>query len=100
MTRRLEPRLQNALAQHAGDPFRAIIASANPTAHVAVLLADDVTDTIPLIEVPQDAAIAREAPSLVAAMKLLLQSADTVLFVDAYYDPFNSKVSGHTRRMP
>lgn len=83
--------LQNALAQHAIDPFHAIIAAANPTADVSVVLANDVTDALPLMEVRQDAAIAREPSTLVSAMKLLLQSADTVLFVDTYYDPFNAK---------
>jgi hypothetical protein len=37
------------------------------------------------------AAIVREASELVRAMRLLLRSTDTVLFVDAYYDPFNSR---------
>jgi hypothetical protein len=55
------------------------------------LLVGEVDEANPLIGVSHDAAIAREASVLVAAMKLLLRSADTVLFVDAYYDPFNSR---------
>jgi hypothetical protein len=83
--------LQNALAHQITDPFHAIIADTNPTSDPSVLLVGDLDETNPLIEVPHDAAVARDVPALVAAMKLLLRTADTVLFVDAYYDPFNTK---------
>ena len=84
--------LQNALAQQQGDdPFHAIIATTNPTSSTSVVLVGEVDEANPLIAVPHDAAIAREALELVAAMRLLLRSADTVLFVDAYYDPFNAR---------
>ena len=81
--------LRNALAQQAVDPFHAIVASSNPTSAPSVLVVGELDETHPLLQVQQDAAITREAPSLVAAMNLLLQSAEKVLFVDAYYDPFN-----------
>lgn len=83
--------LQNALVQQAVDPFHSIIASSNPTSHPTVLVVGDFDETHPLIQVSHDAAVAREAKALVAAMKLLLRSAEKVLFVDAYYDPFNGR---------
>lgn len=83
--------LSNALAQQADDPFHAIIANENPTAHPSILLVGELDEDNPLIGVPPDAAVIREASALMAAMKLLLRSAEKVLFVDAYYDPFNAK---------
>ena len=84
--------LVNALAQQQGaDPFHAIIATANPTSNPSVALIGEVDEANPLIDVPHDAAIARDAPALMGAMRLLLRSADAVLFVDAYYDPFNAR---------
>jgi hypothetical protein len=83
--------LQKALAQQTTDPFHAIIAHENPTSDARVLLVDEVDETNPLIDVSHDAVIPRDVPSLVAAMKLLLQSANTVLFVDPYYNPFNAR---------
>lgn len=83
--------LDNALAQQTSAPFHAIIASLNPTSHPRVLIAGELDEANPLVGVPHDAAIVRDAHALVAAMKLLLRSAETVLFVDAYYDPFNAK---------
>jgi len=83
--------LQNALAQQSVDPFHAIFASSNPTSNPSVLVVGEFDETHPLVAVSHDAAIAREAQSLVEAMKLLLQSAQKILFVDAYYDPFNER---------
>jgi hypothetical protein len=79
------------VSKHTLDPFHAVIAGSNPTSHPSVLVVGEFDETHPLIEVPHDAAIVREAQALVAAMKLLLRSAEKVLFVDAYYDPFNGR---------
>ena len=83
--------LRNALTHQATDPFHAIIANSNPTSDPSVLVVGEFDETHPLIAVSNDAAIAREAQALVAALKLLLRSAEKVLFVDAYYDPFNGR---------
>jgi hypothetical protein len=83
--------LQNALTQQVSAPFHAIIANSNPTAHPHVLVVGELDEGNPLIGIPHDAAIVREAQELAGAMKLLLRSAETVLFVDAYYDPFDRR---------
>jgi hypothetical protein len=83
--------LQNALAQQAANPFHAIITSSNPTSHPSVVVIGELDEANPLIRVSHDASVVREARALAAAMKLLLQSAEKVLFVDPFYDPFNRK---------
>lgn len=83
--------LDNALAQQALDPFRAIVAATNPNAALAVLTPDQVEDANPLIRAPHDAQIGRTAPDLAAALNLLLRTARRALFVDPYYDPFNAR---------
>ncbi|TIR49111.1 MAG: hypothetical protein E5X53_26125 [Mesorhizobium sp.] len=89
--------LANAIAQNGIDSFRAIIASANPSSQPNILTPDQVEEQNPLIRAPSDAAIARDAPALATAMKLLLRSAKTVLFVDAYYDPYDARYQATLR---
>jgi hypothetical protein len=55
------------------------------------LLVGELDEANPLIGVPHDAAVIREAQALMVAMKLVLRSAEKILFVDAYYDPFNGR---------
>ena len=83
--------LFNAIARQADMPFHAIIATANPDAHDAVLVSADLDELNPLMTVPHDCAIARDAASLSAAMDLLLRCSHEILFVDPYYDPFNAR---------
>lgn len=83
--------LANAIAQQMVDPFHAIIASNNPGGQDFVLHANDLDETHPLFAVPHECEIPRDAASLAEAMRLLLRTANTVLFLDAYYDPFNTK---------
>jgi hypothetical protein len=89
--------ITNAIAQNTADPFRAIIASAKSHSHENVLVVDDVEDTNPLVHVPTDAAIPRDASALAAAMKYLLRSSKTVLFVDPYYDPYDNRYQATLR---
>jgi hypothetical protein len=83
--------LANAVAQDALNPFRAIIACTNPRLQPNILTADQLEEENLLIRVPTVAAITRDSRSLAAAMALLLRSARTVLFVDAYYDPYSDR---------
>lgn len=83
--------LDNALAQQAAVPFRAIIAANNSGGATAVLTPDQVEDANPLVNAPQDAQVIRTAPDLTAALDLLLRTAQRALFVDPYYDPFNTR---------
>lgn len=89
--------LFNALQQHAISPFHAIIATQNPNASQDVLLVQDLDELHPLMAVPQDFEVNRDALSLAGAMALMLRSAGVALFVDAYYDPFNGRYQNTLR---
>jgi hypothetical protein len=89
--------LHNALAQHAISPFHAIIAAQNPNESQSVLIAQDLDEQHPLMAVPHDFEVNRDAVSLAAAMAMMLRSASAVLFVDAYYDPFNARYQNTVR---
>ena len=47
--------------------------------------------------VPQDFEVNRDASSLVAAMALMLRSANSALLVDAFYDPFDARYQATVR---
>jgi hypothetical protein len=83
--------LQATLTQDALSPFHAIIAGSNPTNHQRVLLVEELDEHQQLMIAPHDCKVLREANDLAAAMKLMLQSAKFVAFVDRYYDPFNNR---------
>jgi hypothetical protein len=89
--------LYNALAQNTVTPFHAIIALENPGNHDRVLPVGDLDENQPLMAVPQDWVVNRDAPSLAAAMKLMLQSANVVVLVDPYYDPFSPRYQNTLR---
>jgi hypothetical protein len=67
--------LRNALSPNALLPFHAIIAAENPEAHDKVIQVAELDEQQPLMAAPQDSVIRRDAPTLVGAMRLLLQSA-------------------------
>ena len=85
-----EPRLggwfENALAQHAASPFRAIIAERNPTGDEAVLGAADLDERDPLMEAPHSWMVRRGGKELANAMAPMLRAARRLLFVDRYFD--------------
>lgn len=89
--------LTNAVAQQAIDPFRAIIAMDNAGGQEFVLPANKLDETHPLFSVAHDCQVQRDVASLATAMSMMLKSASHVLFVDAYYDPFNSKYQNTLR---
>lgn len=81
--------LANALLEHQRAPFRAIIAAHNPTANQVILIADDVDEAQPLMTVPTNCAIPRDAVSLAEAMTGMLRFSSRILFIDPFYRPFN-----------
>jgi hypothetical protein len=83
--------LYNALSEHRRSPFRAIVAAENPSGDQAVLLADDIDELQPLMNVPRDSAVPRDPGSLSAAMREILRFGSRILFVDPFYDPFNPR---------
>jgi hypothetical protein len=82
--------LQSALAEHQRLPFRAIIAMENSGGDQTVLVADEVDEHQPLMNVPRNIAVQRDAASLSAAMKEILRFSSRILFIDPFYDPFKA----------
>lgn len=83
--------IQNALTEHRRSPFRAIVAKENPQGDRAILIADELDENQPLMNVPHDCAVRRDAPSLAAAMREMLRFGTRIMFIDPFYDPFNAR---------
>jgi hypothetical protein len=83
--------LPNAIAQQATSPFHAIIAEQNPHGHPKVLIVDDVDDNHPLMAAPHTWDVDRVGVAIAGAMRPLLTSATTVLFVDRFFDISKAK---------
>jgi hypothetical protein len=83
--------LYNALSEHRRLPFRAIVAAENPRHDEAVLLADEIDELHPLMNVSHDGAVPRDAASLSRALKAMLRFGSQILFIDPFYDPFNMR---------
>lgn len=81
----------SALADHKRQPFRGIIAKERNSNAEAIIPVDDVEDDHPLIAAPTSKAINRDAPSISAAVSQLLQHANRIVFVDAFFDPFSPR---------
>jgi hypothetical protein len=77
---------QNAVAQHAVAPFHAIIAEQNPDGIPSVVVVDDTDEMDPLMISPHTWEVERVGSTLATAMRPLLSSARTVLFVDRFFD--------------
>lgn len=77
---------QNAVAQHAVAPFHAIIAEQNPAAHPQVVTIDDVDELHPLMISDHTWEVERVGTTLASELGPLLKSANTVLFVDRFFD--------------
>lgn len=80
--------LNNAEDQHALRPFHAIISKSNPRASAVVLIADDLTETTPLWNVPRERVVPRKAFDLASHIEPLLRMATEVIFIDPYFDPY------------
>ena len=78
--------LDNALFQHAVDPFHAIIAEENPQANEAILVAAELDALDPLMQSPHSRLVPRVGAELAGAMAPMLKAARTLLFVDRYFD--------------
>jgi hypothetical protein len=89
--------LHNALVENRRCPFRAIIALTNPTGDDFVLQADELDEIHPLMAIPQSCVVARDAVSIGAAVKELLQYSARILFVDPYFDPYSPRYKSTLR---
>ncbi|HHA2762981.1 TPA: hypothetical protein ACOEQU_004205 [Stenotrophomonas maltophilia] len=78
--------MANALTQQDLTPFRAIVAQENTTGHTSVVVASALDELEPLMESPHTWQVPRTGADLAVAMRPLLISARTILFVDPYFD--------------
>lgn len=83
--------LDNALAEHRREPFRAIIATANPGGDEVVLCTRDLDEHHALIAVPRECAVRRDVESLAAALREMLRFGSRIVFVDPFFDPYNAR---------
>ncbi|WP_306128352.1 hypothetical protein [Roseovarius sp. MMSF_3350] len=83
--------LDNALSEHRSKPFHAIIASDLAEGEKSVLSVDMVDENVPLLKVPHGDDIPRDIPSIIKALQGLLEHGSKLVFVDPYFDPFNSR---------
>ncbi len=79
--------INRALDEHARQPFSAIIARENPSAHTAVLLSADLDDSESRFQATGQRHITRTAAQIVDSVGLLLAAAKTVKLVDPHFDP-------------
>jgi hypothetical protein len=83
--------LTNALSDHRRVPFHAILAAAVREGADYVLCVDDIHEDSPLMAVPTDFSIARDVDSLTTTFGGLLRIGSRIVFVDAFFDPFNTR---------
>jgi len=83
--------LENALAEHKRQPFHAIIASDAPKGEASALSMDTLDESAPLMKVPHEEDIVRDIGSIATALRGLLHFGSRLVFVDAYFDPFNTR---------
>lgn len=82
-----QPWLTRAMAEHGRQPFAAIIARENPTAHTEVLVADILDDTDLRFQAVGQRHITRTASEIVDCVELLLGASKTVKLIDPHFDP-------------
>lgn len=81
-----KPWMENALAAHEAEPFRAIITK-SPSGDSCVLAGDDLGEDAPLWKVERDGKVARTAAELAKIAASLLHHSGEVMFVDQHFSP-------------
>jgi hypothetical protein len=79
--------LDRAITEHSRQPFSAIIARNNSTAHAEVLVAAELDDSNALFQASGQRHINRTAAEIVGCVQLLLGVAKTVKLIDPHFDP-------------
>jgi len=80
--------LNNAEWQHNLDPFHAIISNSNPRNIDAVLIADELDESLPLWNVLREICVSRKAEVLAKCLAKFLQNSTEILFVDPHFRPY------------
>lgn len=80
--------LDNALAEHAREPFHAIISATNPAGDPCVVRCDEVDDRHALMACARERAVPRDVESLAGALQEMLRFGARIVFVDPFFDPY------------
>lgn len=80
-----------ALEEHARNPFDAIIAQENLTAHVDILVAADLDETDARFQAAGQRHITRTATEIVDCVGMLLGASKTVKLIDPHFDPTKAR---------
>lgn len=80
-----------ALEEHARNPFDAIIAQENLTAHVDILVAADLDETDARFQAAGQRHITRTATEMIGCVRRLLGAARTVKLIDPHFDPTKTR---------
>jgi hypothetical protein len=80
------PWIDNASAEHAREPFSAIISS-GAGGHAGILDATGIDEHQPLWRIDQGRLIARDSAAFVAAIQLLLRVSKKIVLIDPYFRP-------------
>jgi len=83
--------LETAESEHQKQPFRAIIAPANPRDHPAVMPMDELSEDHERWAAPRELALARKGDVWVNAIELLLTSCSELMFIDPHFKPDASR---------
>jgi hypothetical protein len=78
--------LDRAVAEHAREPFAAVIALENPCGHPGVLLQADVDENSKYFRTDRQIEIQRTANDLVGCIERLLRHSSLVKWIDPYID--------------
>jgi len=79
--------LTNAEAEHARNPFHAIIARSNPHSNASVLVGDALDEKEPLWILNNTCDVPRKAQDMAASVATLLQSSREIIFIDPHFGP-------------
>jgi len=79
--------LTNAVSHMATQPFHAIVASENPMAAKAVLVAGDFSKDDPCYTVRNQSSVPRRAADLADCGRLLLSNCEELQFIDPHFNP-------------
>ena len=83
--------LTNAEAEHARNPFHAIIAKSNPHANASVLVGDVLVEHEPLWVLNSSCFVPRKAQDMADGVATLLQASREIIFIDPHFDPDKSR---------
>ena len=81
--------VDNAIARHGNEPFRAVVVNEKQDDHDFVVPVDDVDRDHPLFAVPASRGVGRDPESLSESMGALLRNASRILFVDPHFGTFD-----------